>query len=130
MTQQCDDFADANITNWLNKTGTWTATGGYMRGNSTTTNAKTTSPFGSFSTATINCDVRMNTGRSTRNVRIIFGYVNASNYRYIQGDDVGNTWRIYERVSGTNTQRASWSSTISYRHLVCCTGDGRLLPVL
>lgn len=113
VTQQCDDFADGNITNWLNKTGTWTATGGAMRGNSTTSNAKTTSPFGSFSSATINCDVRMNTGRSTRNVRIVFGYVNASNYRYIQGDDVGNTWRIYERVNGTNTQRATWSRTIS-----------------
>jgi serine protease len=113
VTQQCDDFADGSITNWLNKTGTWTATGGYMKGNSNTNNAKTTSPFGSFSTATINCDVRMNTGRTERSVRIIFGYVDANNYRYVQGDDIGNTWKIYERVSGTNTQRASWSSTIS-----------------
>jgi serine protease len=111
--QQCDDFADGSITDWLNKTGTWTATGGYMKGNSTTTNAKTTSPFGSFTTATIDCDVRMNTGRTSRVARVIFGYTDASNYRYIEGDDVNNRWRIYERVSGTNTSRASFSQSIS-----------------
>ena len=113
VTQSCDDFADGSITDWLNKSGTWTATGGYMKGNSTTTNARTTSPFGSYSTATINCSVRMNTGRSTRNARIIFGYTNTTNYRYIQGDDVGNTWKIYEMTSGSSSQKASWSSTIS-----------------
>jgi len=113
VTQQCDDFNDGNYTGWTNSTGTWTISSSTLRGNSTTSNAKLTSPFGSFSTATINCSVRMNTGRTQRNARIIFAYVNASNYRFIQGDDVGNTWRIYERVSGTNTLRASWSSTIS-----------------
>jgi serine protease len=112
-TQSCDDFADGSITDWLNKTGTWTATGGYMKGNSTTTNAKTTSPFGSFSTATINCSVRMNTGRSNRYARIIFGYTSASTYRYVQGDDAGNTWKIYEMTNGTSSQKASWSSSIS-----------------
>jgi len=113
VTQSCDDFADGSITNWLNKSGTWTATGGYMKGNSTTSNARTTSPFGSYSTATINCSVRMNTGRSARNARIIFGYTNTTNYRYVQGDDVGNTWKIYEMVNGTSSQKASWSASIS-----------------
>ena len=37
---QCDDFADGSITNWVNATGTWTATGGYMKGNSNTTDAR------------------------------------------------------------------------------------------
>ena len=126
--QQCDDFADGNITNWLNKTGTWTATGGYMKGNSNTTNAQTTSPFGSFSTATINCDVRMNTGRTQRNARIIFAYVDANNYRYVEGDDLNNRWRIYERVGGTNTSRFSVSQTINtaqwYAVKVTAAADG------
>ncbi len=113
VTQHCDDFADGSITDWLNKTGTWTATGGYMKGNSTTTNAKTTSPFGSFSTATINCDIRMNTGRTQRKARIIFAYTDASNYRFIEFDDVSNVVRWYDRISGTNTQRKSVSQSIS-----------------
>ncbi|MEW5795810.1 MAG: S8 family serine peptidase [Candidatus Zixiibacteriota bacterium] len=111
--QQCDDFNDGNLTGWVNALGTWTATGGYMRGNSNTTNARITSPFGSFTTATIDCDVRMNSGRSQRNARIIFAYRDASNYRFVQGDDVGNTWKIYNRAGGSNTQVASWARTIT-----------------
>ena len=113
VTQYCDDFADGSITDWLNKTGTWTATGGYMKGNSTTTDAKTTSPFGSFSTATVNCSVRMNTGRNERKARIIFAYTNASNYRFIEFDDVSNVVRWYDRISGRNTQRKSVSQSMS-----------------
>jgi serine protease len=109
----CDDFNDGNISNWVNKSGTWTATGGYMKGNSNTSNARTTSPFGSFSAATIEADVRMNSGRSQRNSRILFAYVNSNNYRFIEGDDVNNRWRIYERVSGINYTRATFSRTIS-----------------
>jgi len=128
VTQQCDDFADGSITNWLNKTGTWTATGGYMKGNSTTSNARTTSPFGTFSTATINCDVRMNTGRTARNARIVFGYVDGSNYRYIMGDDVYNRWTICERVSGYNYTRKTISRTVStatwYAVKVTAASDG------
>lgn len=112
VTQQCDDFT-GDYTGWANATGTWSISSNTLRGNSTTTNAKITSPFGSYTTGTITCSVRMSTGRTQRNARVIFGYVDANNYRFIQGDDVGNTWKIYERVSGTNTQRASWSSSIS-----------------
>jgi serine protease len=112
-TEQCDDFNDGNYTGWGNATGTWSISSYRLRGNSTTTNAKITSPFGSFTTGTITCSVAMSTGRTQRNTRIIFAYVDANNYRFIQGDDVGNTWRIYERVNGTNTLRASWSRTIS-----------------
>ena len=111
--QQCDDFADGNITNWLNKTGTWSATGGFMKGNSNTSNAKTTSPYGSFTTATVDVDVRFNTGQPNRQARVIWGYVNASNYRFLLGDDVNNRWRLYERVNGTNTLRLNVNSSIS-----------------
>ena len=128
VTQQCDDFADANITNWLNKTGTWTATGGYMKGNSTTANAKTTSPFGTFSTVTINSDIRMNTGRTQRKARIIFGYTDASNYRYVEFDDVSNRVNICERTSGTNYTRAyasySFSSATWYAVTVIANATG------
>lgn len=110
---QCDDFADGNISNWLNSSGTWTATGGAMNGNSNTTDARRTSPFGSFTSATVTCDVRMNTGRTQRKARVIYSYVNSSNYRFIEGDDINNWWRIYERVGGTNTVRATFASTIS-----------------
>ncbi len=128
--QQCDDFADGNITNWLNKTGTWTATGGYMKGNSTTSNAKTTSPFGSFTTATINADVRMNTGRTQRKARIIFGYTDASNYRMVEFDDVSNRVNIIERTSGTNYTRGyasySFSSGTWYAVTVVAAADGNV----
>jgi PKD repeat protein len=130
VSQYCDDFADANITDWLNKTGTWTATGGYMKGNSTTTNAKTTSPFGTFSTATITSDIRMNTGRSQRKARIIFGYTNASNYRYVEFDDVSNRVNICERVSGYNYTRAyasySFSSATWYVATVIAYSTGQV----
>ena len=111
--QSCDDFADGSISNWGNSSGTWTATGGYMKGNSTTQNARRTSPFGSFTTATIACDVRMNTGQNQRRARVIFGYVDGNNYRYVEGDDVSNTWRICERISGSNYTRGSISRSIS-----------------
>jgi serine protease len=134
VTQYCDDFADGSITDWGNKLGTWTATGGYMKGNSNTTNARTTSPCGSFSTATINCDVRINSGRTQRNARIVFGYADASNYRYVVGDDVGNTWTICERVSGTNYTRATYSRTIStatwYAVKVTAAADGNVTLVV
>jgi PKD repeat protein len=111
--QQCDDFADGDITNWVNKSGTWTATGGYMKGNSNTTAARTTSPFGSYGVCTVDCDVRMNTTRTQRKARVIFAYVDGSNYRFMEGDDVNNRWRIYDRVSGIETSRKSVSRTIS-----------------
>ncbi len=111
--QQCDDFNDNNITNWVNSTGTWSVASGIVTGNSNTQNSKRTSPFGSFSNPTITCQVRMNTGRTQRNARIIFNYVDANNYRFIEGDDVNNWWRIYSRTSGTNTVRATFSQTIS-----------------
>jgi PKD repeat protein len=110
---QCDDFADGSISNWVNSRGTWTATGGYMRGNSSTTDARRTSPFGSFTATTIEADVRMNTGQSQRKVRIVFAYVDGSNYRFIEGDDVNNRWRIYQRVGGTNTYVSTVSRSIS-----------------
>ncbi len=111
--QQCDDFADGNITNWVNSTGTWTATGGFMKGNSNTQNAKRTSPFGSHSATTVNVDMRFLTGRNSRQGRLIWGYVDANNYRFLQGDDVNNRWRIYERVGGTNNLRLNVNSSLS-----------------
>jgi len=112
-TQQCDDFSDGDISNWGNKLGTWTATGGYMKGNSNTTDARTTSPFGTSGATSINCSIRMNTGRSNRIARIIFAYQNASNYRFAQFDDKGNTVRIYARVSGSNSLKASANVSMS-----------------
>lgn len=111
--QQCDDFNDNNISNWVNSTGTWTVASGIVTGNSNTQNSKRTSPFGSFSNPTITCQVRMNTGRTNRNARIIFNYVDANNYRFIEGDDVNNWWRIYSRTGGTNTVQATFNSTIA-----------------
>jgi len=126
--QQCDDFADGNISNWVNKTGTWTATGGYMKGNSTTLAARTTSPFGSYGVCTIDCDVRMNTGQNQRKARVIFAYIDGNNYRFVEGDDVNNRWRLYERVGGKDTSRRSVSRTISsgtwYHVTVTQASDG------
>jgi hypothetical protein len=84
-----------------------------MKGNSNTNNARRTSPFGSFGSATIDCDVRMLTGRSQRNARIIWAYVDGNNYRFAEGDDLNNRWRIYERVGGTNTVRLTVNQTIN-----------------
>jgi PKD repeat protein len=111
--QQCDDFSDGNISDWGNKLGTWTATGGYMKGNSNTTDARTTSPFGTFGAMSINCDIRMNTGRTSRIARIIFAYQNANNYRFAQFDDKANQIRIYDRVSGRNSLKASANVSMS-----------------
>jgi PKD repeat protein len=111
--QQCDDFSDGNIGDWGNKLGTWTATGGYMKGNSNTTDARTTSPFGTFGTTSINCNIRMNTGRTSRIARIVFAYQNANTYRFAEFDDVANTVKIYDRTSGRNSQKASASVSMS-----------------
>lgn len=113
VTQYCDDFADGNISNWIAVSGTWTATGGYMKGNSTTLNAARLSPFGTYSTATINSSIRMNTGQTQRKARLIFAYTNSSNYRFIEFDDVSNVIRWYDRVGAVNTQRKSVSASMS-----------------
>ncbi len=128
--QQCDDFNDGNITNWINKTGVWTATGGYMKGNSTLTTAQAISPFGSYSTATVNCDVRMNLGQKSRIARIIFGYADASNYRYVDADDINNRYTICERVSGRNYTRKTITATVNtaqwYALSVVAAADGNV----
>jgi serine protease len=110
---QCDDFSDGNYTGWTNSSGTWTAASYYLKGNSTTTNARLTSPYGTFSTSTITCNVRMNTGRTQRKARIIFGYTSSSNYRYAEFDDVNNRVNICEISSGTSYTRAYASYTFS-----------------
>ncbi len=128
VTQQCDDFNDGNYTGWGNATGTWTASSYYLKGNSTTANAKLTSPFGTFTTATITSSIRMNTGRTQRKARIIFGYADASNYRYVEFDDVSNRVNICERISGVNYTRAyasrSFSSATWYAVTVIAASDG------
>lgn len=128
--QQCDDFNDGDISNWGNSSGTWTATGGVMKGNSNTTNARRTSPFGSFTSTLLDCDVRMNTGQSQRKARIIWAYVDGSNYRFIEGDDVNNWWRIYERVGGSNTVRLTVNQTVNtaqwYHVTVTATSSGNV----
>jgi len=111
--QQCDDFNDGDISNWGNSLGTWTATGGVMNGNSNTNDARRTSPFGSFSSATIDCDVRMNGGLSQRKARILFAYVDGNNYRFVEGDDKANRWRIYERTGGSNTVRLTVNQIVN-----------------
>jgi serine protease len=111
---QCDDFADGNYTGWGNATGTWSATSYYLKGNSSTSNAKLTSPFGTFSTATITSDIRMNTGRSQRKARIILGYTDASNYRYVEFDDKANRVNICELISGRTYTRSYASYSFGY----------------
>jgi PKD repeat protein/subtilisin family serine protease len=128
--QQCDDFADADISNWGDKLGTWTATGGYMKGNSNTTNARTTSPFGTFTNPQITCDVRMNTGRNQRNARILFAFTSTSNYRIIEFDDLNNYVRFRDVVSGSLTTRKSvaysFASATWYNVTVTCASDGNV----
>jgi len=128
VTQQCDDFNDGNYTGWTNSTGAWTASSYYLEGNSTKTNSKLTSPFGTFTTATITSSVRMNTGRNQRKARIILGYTNASNYRYVEFDDVNNRVNICERTSGKNYTRGyasySFSSATWYAVTVIAASDG------
>lgn len=113
VTAQCDDFNDGNYTGWTNAYGTWTASSYYLRGNSNTTNARLTSPFGTFSTATINANVRMNTGRTQRKARIIFAYTGTTNYRYVEFDDVANRVNIGEILNGRLYTRAYGSYTFS-----------------
>jgi len=126
---QCDDFADNDITNWVNSSGTWSASSGVMNGNSNTSNARRTSPFGTFSTFTITADMKMNSTRSQRNARIIFAYTSSSNYRYIEGSVNSGAWRIVNRVGGTNTVVATVSDAIAtstwYLGVkVACTNTG------
>ncbi len=113
VTSQCDDFADGNYTGWINASGTWSAANYYLKGNSTTTTARLISPFGTFSTNTITCNVRMNTGRTNRKARIIFGYTSSTNYRYAEFDDVNNRVYIGEILNGTTYTRANGSYTFS-----------------
>ncbi len=110
--QSCDDFADGDITNWVNNRGTWTATAGLMKGNSNTSNARRTSPLGSFSTATINVSTRINTGQTEQKTRVLWAWVDGSNYRFIEGDAVNNIWRVYSRSGGTNTLSTSFARTV------------------
>ncbi|TFH65051.1 MAG: PKD domain-containing protein [Candidatus Zixiibacteriota bacterium] len=128
VTQQCDDFNDGNYTGWTNATGTWTASSYYLKGNSKTTNAKLTSPFGTFTTATITSDIRMNTGQRERKARIILGYTDANNYRYVEFDDVANRVNICERISGKNYTRAyatySFSTATWYAITAVAASDG------
>jgi len=128
--QQCDDFNDGNLTGWTNISGTWTATGGYMKGNSKTTDTHITSPFGTFGAATVDVDVRMNAGQTQRKARVVFAFTNSRNYRFIEGDDVANTWRIYQRVNGRNTSLASVSRTINtaqwYHVHIAAASDGNV----
>lgn len=111
--QQCDDFNDGNYTGWTDAYGTWSAASYYLRGNSNTTNARLVSPFGSFSTATINCNVRMNTGRTQRKARIIFAYTGTTDYRYVEFDDVANRVNIGEVLAGRLYTRTYASYTFS-----------------
>jgi subtilisin family serine protease len=104
---QCDDLAGNDISHWENALGTWTAEGGYMNGDCDTRDARITSPLGPFTAATINCRVRMNAGRLNRTARILFGYTDGSNYRFIEGDDVNDTWSICQRVDGVNERLRS-----------------------
>jgi serine protease len=113
VTQQCDDFNDGNYTGWTNATGTWTASSYYLKGNSNTTNARLTSPFGSFSTATVTCNVRMNTGLTQRKARIIVSYSSSTNYRYVEFDDVANRVNICEILNNRAYTRAYASYTFS-----------------
>ncbi len=113
VTSLCDDFNDGNYTGWANAYGTWSASSYYLKGNSTTTNARLTSPFGSFSTATINCNVRMNTGRTQRKARILFAYTSSTNYRYVEFDDVSNRVNIGEILNGRLYTRAYASYTFN-----------------
>lgn len=103
---ECDDFADNDISNWGNSAGTWTVSGGIVTGNSNTQNSRRTSPFGSGAAVSITCDVKMNTGRTNRNARLIAAWVDGSNYRYLEADDINNQLRIVERTGATNTTRA------------------------
>ncbi len=110
---ECDDFNDNNITNWVNSSGTWTASSGFVTGNSNTQNSRRTSPFGSGAAVSITCDVQMNTGRSQRNARLLLGWVSTSQYRYLEADDLNNQLRIVERTGGSNTTRAQVSYTFA-----------------
>lgn len=113
VTASCDDFNDGNYTGWTNAYGTWTAASYYLNGNSNTTNARLTSPFGTFSTATITADIRMNTGRTQRKARIIFGYTSSTNYRYVEFDDIANRVNICEILNGRLYTRAYASYSFS-----------------
>jgi len=112
--EDCDDFNDGNYTGWYDAYGTWSAAAYYLSGNSNTTNARLISPFGTFSTVTVNCNVRMNTGRTQRKARIIVAYANSSNYRYVEFDDVANRVNIGEILNGRAYTRAYASYTFNY----------------
>jgi len=111
--QQCDDFADGDISNWLNVSGAWSATGGILKGNSDLLDAVLLSSFGNYSSGDITSKIRIFTNFTDKKARIVFGYIDANNYRFIEGDDYNDRWRIVERVGGVNTIQLSVLSPIN-----------------
>lgn len=100
----CDDFHDDNIDGWSWESfnGYWQAWDGVLHGNNSNFffEPDIKSPFGSFTTATIDVDLVMY-APSDLIARVNWGYVDDQHYRFVEANGEVGEWRIYEHI---NTQ--------------------------
>ena len=109
----CDDFDDGDISDWTILSGTWSVDAGQLDGYISSDRAFIMSPVGDVSDATITVDWTSLSGGTWTNGIVVFGYVDANNYRVADFRDGANRWYIREFIGGTQYNRASTSETIN-----------------
>jgi 5-hydroxyisourate hydrolase-like protein (transthyretin family) len=107
LPRESDNFADADFSNWTAvNTGVWSAVAGGLKGNGDNLDAVLQSPFAQYGACELTASMKMSIYLD-RKARLIFSYIDANNYRFIEGDESNDRWRIGERVNGVNTIQAS-----------------------
>jgi len=109
----CDDFNDADFSDWTVISGTWTPSGGQLDGYIASDKAFIMSPLGNQTDATITVDWTSLTGGTWTNGIVVFGFIDTQNYRVADFRDGANKWYIREFISGTQYNRAVVSETIN-----------------
>ncbi len=109
----CDDFADGDVSDWTVVSGDWTVTGGQLDGYVASGTAFILAPVGNVDDGTITVDWTSLSGGTWTNGIVVFGYVDASNYRVADFRDGANKWYIREFIGGTQNNRAVVSETIN-----------------
>ncbi len=107
-----DDFAvDDLATNYTSVSGSWAISGGNLHTASSTA-ILTGSTANPNSDANTKVSVTVNIGTSSDIARIILAYQNSSNYWFAEVKaGLGAYLKIYQRSSGTDTQKATVSIT-------------------
>ncbi len=114
----CDDFGDGDISDWNIISGDWTVSGGQLDGYIASGTAFIMSPVGTVSDATtITVDWTSLTGGTWTNGIVVFGYIDANNYRVADFRDGANKWYIREFVGGSQSNVATLSETINTNQL-------------